>query len=203
MAFKIPKFKLTFSDWLGIGLFAAGLLLTKPKSVKGLPRLQKPLPGSRTAREAELGLFPGDEGLISRIEKKWGDKARDAHKIYPTVSAQEILRFIHLESRGYKNAHDDTVNATGLLQLTPQAQQQYSVIDPTNPWDNIEGGAHMLADLHQIYADNPVYIAAAFYDWPLDLRPMKQPGSIVFDKDTTAYVKRALALQKLYSGEKS
>ena len=203
MAFKIPKITLTFSDWLGIGLFAAGILLTKPKAKKGLPYLQKALPGVRTERESALDLFPGDEGLLLRIEKKWSDKAREASKLYPNVSAQEILRFIHLESRGYKNSHDEVANATGLLRLTPQAQQQYSVIDPTNPWDNIEGGAHMLSDIHRVYADNPVYVAAAFYEWPTDLRPMKPVGSIRFEPDTMSYVRRALALQKLYDGGKS
>lgn len=197
--------KLTISDYLGIGLFLASMFMAKKekeKERKQLPISKQPLPGVRTPREEELQLLPGDEGLVPRIEKKWGDIARDVHKIYPNVPVSEILRFIHIESRGQKDAYDEVSDAYGLLQLTPVAQQQYSVIDPLDPWDNIEGGVHMISDLHEIYEDKPVYVAAAFFEWPNDLTGLMQSRSIAFDPETMTYVKRAMNLQRLYDGVK-
>lgn len=133
-------------------LFYAELALFLVPLLFGARRRQRSgatLHGPKTPREARIGLFAGDEGLARKILRRWGPLAQAASDENPTVPTPLILGVIHESSRGNPKAQQKFDKGEGLMALTPAMQQDFSVSDPFDPAENIEGGTRYLARLIQ------------------------------------------------------
>jgi soluble lytic murein transglycosylase-like protein len=195
------KWKPSASDWLGIGLAMIPLLLSgdnkEKRKKKALATLNKDK--YKTERERRLGLVPGDEGLVAKIRDRWTELAEKAHEIYPSIPVQRILEFIHIESGG-RPTLTSSAGAEGLMQLMPSAQQQYSVADPFDPWDNIEGGVHLLSDLHARFNGDYDFMASGYnagpnHEWHKKAWKTKNKNLL----QNKEYIKRLRALHQLYN----
>jgi len=73
-----------------------------------------------------------------------------------------VLALAQAESGLNPNAVSST-GAQGVMQLEPATAAQYGVTDPFDPTQNIDAGAHYLADLIDKYGDATAAVAA--YNW--------------------------------------
>ena len=182
--------------YLELGLFLVPLIFgprKHPHTDPGLPRVPN---GNRTDFEARRGLLPGDEALIPKIAAKWTDLAEDAHELYPNISVPLILAIVHAESRGNPKAVSP-IGEEGLMQLTPPQMHDYAVVDGKDPWDNLEGGTHLLSDLWARYHGALQDVVMAF-QWGESELDQYQANQRRLDNDVALFSRRVLALLPLY-----
>ncbi len=92
-------------------------------------------------------------GLLASAAARWG------------VSL-ELLTAVARRESAFNPAARSPVGAAGVMQLMPATAAQYGV---SNPWDaaqNIDGGAHLLADLLRKYNGNVTLALAAYNAGP-------------------------------------
>lgn len=93
-------------------------------------------------------------------------------------------RWVQQES-GYNPTAKSKKGALGLTQLMDGTAKTYGVTDPTDPAQNVEGGAHYLSDLHAKYGDWSKALAA--YNAGPDA--VDKAGGVPNYPETQAYVK--------------
>jgi hypothetical protein len=184
--------KLSPLRYIELAIFLVPLIWVKRHG--GRPLL--PAQGPATPEEESLGLQAGDTVLAPKLMTKWGDLAVDASKIHQNIKPSLILAVIHAGSRG--SVHTvSPLGEEGLMQLTPGDQQNFGVSDPFDPWDNIEGGTHMLSFLSNRYHGN-IFDTLVAYDLGIEKNDKAQRNGNHIPKKIREYANRVLALSALY-----
>ncbi|HVB55806.1 MAG TPA: lytic transglycosylase domain-containing protein [Candidatus Acidoferrales bacterium] len=127
-----------------------------------------PLPAEQQAPEGLYG------PLIRAAAKKNG------------VDEKLITRVIAAESNFNPKAVSSK-RALGLMQLLPETAARYSVANPFDPAQNIEGGTHYLKDLLVRYGGNLALVLAAYNAGP---DTVERYGGVPPFAETQNYVKR-------------
>lgn len=93
--------------------------------------------------------------------KTYATKMAEKYNVDPGV----ILKMMAKETGGLKNPEVavSPKGAVGVMQLMPATAKELGVSDPTNPFENIEGGVKYFARLEKKY-DNP-QLAMIAYNW--------------------------------------
>jgi hypothetical protein len=93
--------------------------------------------------------------------KTYAAKMAEKYDVDPDV----ILKMMAKETGGLKNPEVavSPKGAVGVMQLMPATAKELGVKDPTNPFENIEGGVKYFARLEKKY-DNP-QLAMIAYNW--------------------------------------
>jgi soluble lytic murein transglycosylase-like protein len=104
--------------------------------------------------EPPIGVSPVYAG---RYDGAWLDVARDAARRHG-VPEDLFLRLVQQES-GWNNAAVSPKGALGLAQLMPGTAEMLGV-DPTDPEDNLEGGARYLRMQYNLFGTWPLALAA-------------------------------------------
>lgn len=93
--------------------------------------------------------------------KTYAAKMAEKYDVNPDV----ILKMMAKETGGLKNPEVavSPKGAVGVMQLMPATAKELGVKDPTNPFENIEGGVKYFARLEKKY-DNP-QLAMIAYNW--------------------------------------
>lgn len=93
--------------------------------------------------------------------KTYAAKMAEKYDVDPGV----ILKMMAKETGGLKNPEVavSPKGAVGVMQLMPATAKELGVTDPTNPFENIEGGVKYFARLEKKY-DNP-QLAMIAYNW--------------------------------------
>ncbi len=112
------------------------------------------------------------KGLVTDAATKYG------------IPADLADRWVQQES-SYNPKAKSKKGALGLTQLMDATAKTYGVTDPTDPAQNVEGGAHYLSDLHAKYGDWSKALAA--YNAGPDA--VDKAGGVPDYPETQAYVK--------------
>lgn len=179
-------------NYLELTMFLVPLIFAKRRSSGPL----LPPKGATSKEEAAQGLLYGDTALAPNIIDKWRGLAIRASQLYPNISVAWILAVIHAESRGNKNAVS-SAGAEGLMQIMPGTQLRYGVSDPFDPWDNIEGGTHLLSVLAKRYGGD-VFATMVAYNWGDGNYENALKKKLPPIKKSQIYAYRVIALYRLY-----
>jgi soluble lytic murein transglycosylase-like protein len=95
--------------------------------------------------------------FTGRYAGPWLEVARDAARRHG-VPEDLFLRLVQQES-GWNNGAISSKGAIGLAQLMPGTAEQLGV-DPTDPEDNLEGGARYLRMQYNLFGTWPLALAA-------------------------------------------
>lgn len=118
--------------------------------------------------------------IIARASKKYD------------VSTKLIEAVIKVES-GYNIMAVSDKGAEGLMQLMPQTQRSFDVVDPFNPSQNIYGGTEYLKSLIVKYGGNlPLALAA----YNAGSKAVKKYGGIPPYSETRNYVNEVMGYYK-------
>ncbi len=121
--------------------------------------------GSRTAQTvgttSDASSASVDTGLGFKVPSSLEDIFKRAADKYG-VDAKLLETIGYIES-GFRNTSTSSVGAQGIMQLMPATAKSYGVTDPTDPEQNIMGGAHVLADKLKEFNGN-VDLACAAYN---------------------------------------
>lgn len=98
-------------------------------------------------------------------------KAKDWQRFSPLIQAAAAKhsidpKLLHAVIRAESAYDPDAVSekgAVGLMQLMPATAKRYGVHDSRDPLENIEGGAHYLRDLMEMF-DADIRLAVAAYN---------------------------------------
>jgi len=119
------------------------------------------------------------------------EAAAQASQLEPAL----IHAVIAAES-GYNPSALSPKGAVGLMQLMPQTAKRYSVTNPLDPLQNIQGGARYLRDLLRMF-NNDLKLALAAYNAG-ENAVMKYGNRIPPFPETLAYVPRVLSYYRMY-----
>jgi soluble lytic murein transglycosylase-like protein len=106
-----------------------------------------------------------------------------------------IKAVIHAES-SFKPESISSAGAQGLMQLMPATQKTYSVFNPFNPKQNIQGGSAYLKHLLKKYNNNINLSLAAYNAGETAVK--KYDNTVPPYRETENYIKRVKILQKRY-----
>lgn len=127
---------------------------------------------------------------------------RNAFDPYIKLSCQRygmdhnlVKAVIHAESAFNPQAVSPK-GAMGLMQLMPDTSKDMGVMDPFDPYDNIEGGTRYLRMLLNRF-NNDVRLALAAYN--AGPETVQKYGGIPPYEETETYVERVLALHSRYT----
>lgn len=123
--------------------------------------IRPPVPGAlagkpRRPKIIELDSFAGIP-LYGGAPGMYQDMARAAARRH-NVPEDLFLRLVHQES-GFSRAAVSTKGAIGLAQLMPETAR-YLGVNPSNPSENLEGGARYLREQYQRFGDWRLALAA-------------------------------------------
>lgn len=178
--------------YLELAVFTLPLVVSRRHPGRSL----LPIKGPGTPEEEAQGLLRGDVALAEKLIEKWRGLAIRANQIYSNISVAWILAVIHAESRGIKHLVSPA-GAEGLMQLMPAAQQDFGVSDPFDPWDNIEGGTHVLSFLSNRYKGD-VFATMVAYNWGYGNYDNAVKKRKHLPKDVQTFANRVIALYRLY-----
>ena len=100
-----------------------------------------------------------------------------------------LLKAIAKAESGYDPSATSGVGAMGIMQLMPDTAAGLGIADAYNPYDNIMGGAKVIADYIQQYSGDLSMALAAYNAGPGNVE--KYNGVPPFD-ETKNYVKKVL-----------
>lgn len=107
---------------------------------------------------------------------------------------EDLVRaVIHVESAFDPDA-ESPVGARGLMQLMPATAAEMGVGDPSDPAQNVDGGARYLRVLSERFGDDAL-VLAAYNAGPANVRRF---GGVPPFRETRDYVRRVRALQRGY-----
>jgi soluble lytic murein transglycosylase-like protein len=175
----------------------------RKKSLKKMPFVKK-----ASTRETVLQWLPMVRAAVAR---------------HPGATVPLVLGVMQLESGGDSTATNYTTNhktgqkepyAQGLMQLIPKTQRGLGVTNPLDPYQSIEGGTKLLADMMNRYHGDVTYALAAYNKGPRYIDDQYKVGGPVvyqvFSKkkgkmvtvDARPYVAIVLANMAAYAGVK-
>ena len=151
-----------------------------------------------TGKNAAYSVIGGRRGFginESRLfENHYKDEIKDISSKLG-VSQSLVRAVIHVES-AFNPKAKSRKGAMGLMQLMPATAKELGVKEPYNPKDNIKGGTRYLANLIKKY-DGDLRLSLAAYN--AGAGAVEKYGGIPPYKETQAYVKKVLKLEKKYS----
>ncbi|OGA30932.1 MAG: hypothetical protein A3G80_13485 [Betaproteobacteria bacterium RIFCSPLOWO2_12_FULL_62_13b] len=129
-----------------------------------------------------------------------GNRARYAGLIEAAAQASQLepalIHAVIAAESGYNPSALSPKGAVGLMQLMPQTAKRYSVTNPLDPLQNIQGGARYLRDLLRMF-NNDLKLALAAYNAG-ENAVMKYGNRIPPFPETLAYVPRVLSYYRMY-----
>lgn len=141
---------------------------------------------SRPGGPASL-LAPPLQGLSDLAKSYWRELMLSTAGT--RVSPAFALAVLAVESRGLSRA-ESRKGALGLMQLMPETARRFDVSDPSDPRQNISGGAAYLDWLMREFQNDPVMVLASYNAGENVVR--RHEGVPPFP-ETRAYVPRVLA----------
>jgi len=125
------------------------------------------------------------DGVIAKASKQHG------------ISPGLVKAIVHVESLFdlYAVSHR---GAQGLMQLMPQTAELVGVVDPFNPWQNIDGGTKYLVYLMSRFKGDPKLALAAYNAGETTVR---RYGGIPPYRETKNYVERVMSLSRRYDAD--
>lgn len=182
-----------------------------------LPRYA--LGGEKNKHQVIAYYFDRFEYYLSTFDTVVYDKVLEANAKRKPVPSQNIEiydRYIHLMA--YKYGLDPDLiksvikaesrwdplavsrkGAEGLMQLMPSLSEE-AVINPFDPYSNIEVGTKYLAKLLKVHRNDVKLALAAYNAGP---KKVKEWGGVPKYRETTEYIKSVLAYYKSYKKEKN
>jgi soluble lytic murein transglycosylase-like protein len=159
------------SEWISIGD-------PQPSETFVIPWPKQALPASDIAYRT-IEAIPCDPLPEDDLQKMSNDAAGRQN-----VSPKLVRAMIEQESGGRPCAVS-SAGAQGLMQLMPEVQRAYSVVDPFDPRASVEAGAKLLRNLLERYAGDVPKALAAYNAGP---GAVDRSGGIPPIPETTNYV---------------
>ncbi len=132
------------------------------------------------------GLVPGGPHSLSPGQLQSLVKGAAAEN---SVDPKLVFSVIDAESHGDPSAVS-RVGAQGLMQLMPGTAAEYGVVNPFDPYENVQGGTHYLHDLLKRYRGNVRLAVAAYNAGP---GAVDAAHGVPAYAETRAYVERVVA----------
>lgn len=190
--------KIADAGGLGVARMMEPWLAGDPSGIRGLERtLPDPLPavapvqGAAPARQASRSYAQGAGRLDPQVLDALADKASRA----TGVDASLIRGVIQAESAGNARARS-SAGAIGLMQLMPGTARELGV-DPTDPEQNVMGGARYLAGLLKRFGGNERLALAGYNAGP---GAVEKYDGIPPYAETRKYVDIVLAHRRKFAG---
>ncbi len=132
---------------------------------------------------------------VVKIEQK---RRQYASIIRSAASKHSLdLNLLHAVIRAesaYNSKAVSNKGAVGLMQLMPATAKRYGVNDRLDPWENVNGGAHYLSDLVQLFKSD-IRLAVAAYNAG-ENAVIKYGNQVPPYDETQRYVSRVLKFYK-------
>jgi len=136
-------------------------------------------------------VFPGK--TVSRDERKYdhmirmlcSEHAMDFALVKAVIKAESAFNPQAISRKG----------AQGLMQLMPDTARSLQVVDPFNPYDNLQGGVRYLRRMLDTFEGNVTLALAAYNAGPSAVR---SSNAVPPYPETRMYVKRVLQYQREY-----
>lgn len=109
-----------------------------------------------------------------------------------------LLRAVIRAESGFDARATSNKGALGLMQLMPDTARELRVLNPMNPWENIDGGARYLRQMLDTFNGNLRLSLAAYNAGP---GAVKRAGGIPSYPETQNYVRTVLRHYQSYRGE--
>ena len=161
------------------------------------PKFEEKLQGALT------GSISGNDGMLAPMRLDGlGIQTSSIDELVAKIAKEEgvdaglLHAVIQTESAGDPNAVSNK-GARGLMQLMPATAASLGVTDPTNPEQNVRGGARYLKGLIAQHGGDLSLALAAYNAGPGNVRKY---GGIPPFKETQAYVTKVLDRYGMISG---
>ncbi len=184
------RFCLIVGCWL-LPVLAAENAATVPASqISSVVRVD-----ARSGRLVRTVAMASPSGRVAFGTRAWGELAGAIDDYVRQTAARYqvdpllVRSVIEVES-DYNPAAVSPKGAQGLMQLMPQTARRFSVRNPFNPWENIDGGVRYLKYLLDLFGDRqaPETLAIAAYN--AGEGAVIKHGGVPPYQETTDYVRR-------------
>ena len=139
-------------------------------------------------------VFPGKTSrYAARDERKYDDIIRMLCREHEIDFA--LVKAVIKAESAFNPKAVSKKGAQGLMQLMPDTARRLEVIDPFNPYDNLQGGVRYLRQMLDTFGGNITLAVAAYNAGPT---AVQSSNAVPPYPETRMYVKRVLQYQREY-----